>query len=76
MESSKQKADDRSRSGLKQTAAAIIEPNVIDIDAALAQMGEQKDRRNEKRLRQNVERVGRLILKEGPAGSCRDRAGK
>ena len=35
MESSKQKADDRSRSGLKQTAAAIIEPNVIDIDAAL-----------------------------------------
>ena len=49
MESSKQKADDRSRSGLKQTAAAIIEPNVIDIDAALAQMGEQKDRRNEKK---------------------------
>ena len=48
MESSKQKADDRSRSGLKQTAAAIIEPNVIDIDAALAQMGEQKDRRSEK----------------------------
>lgn len=49
MESSKQKADDRSRSGLKQTAAAIIEPNVIDIDAALAQMGEQKDRRSEKK---------------------------
>lgn len=49
MESSKQEADDRSRSGLKQTAAAIIEPNVIDIDAALAQMGEQKDRRSEKK---------------------------
>ena len=48
MESSKQEAEDRSRSGLKQTAAAIIEPNVIDIDAALAQMGEQKDRRSEK----------------------------
>lgn len=48
MESSKQEAEDRSRSGLKQTAAAIIEPNVIDIDAALAQMGEQKDRRSER----------------------------
>lgn len=48
IESSKQEAEDRSRSGLKQTAAAIIEPNVIDIDAALAQMGEQKDRRSEK----------------------------
>lgn len=48
MESNKQEAEDRSRSGLKQTAAAIIEPNVIDIDAALAQMGEQKDRRSEK----------------------------
>lgn len=48
MESSKQEAEDRSRSGLKQTAAAIIEPNVIDIDAALAQMEEQKDRRSEK----------------------------
>ena len=48
MESSKQEAEDRSRSGLKQTAAAIIEPNVIDIDAALAQKGEQKDRRSEK----------------------------
>lgn len=48
MESSKQEAEDRSRSGLKQTAAAIIEPNVIDIDAALAQMGDQKDRRSEK----------------------------
>lgn len=46
MESSKQEAEDRSRSGLKQTA--IIEPNVIDIDAALAQMGDQKDRRSEK----------------------------
>ena len=45
---SKQEAEDRSRSGLKQTAAAIIEPNVIDIDAALAQMGDQKDRRSEK----------------------------
>lgn len=48
MEGSKQEAEDRSRSGLKQTAAAIIEPNVIDIDAALAQMEEQKDRRSEK----------------------------
>lgn len=47
MESSIQEAD--SRSGLKQTAASVIEPNVIDIDAALAQMGEQKDRRSERK---------------------------
>lgn len=49
MEGSKQETDDRSRSGMKQTAAAVIEPNVIDIDAALAQMGEQKDRRSERK---------------------------
>ena len=55
MESSKQEAEDRSRSGLKQTAAAIIEPNVIDIDAALAQMGEQKDRRSEKQTEAETE---------------------
>ena len=49
MEGSKQETDDRSRSGMKLTAAAVIEPNVIDIDAALAQMGEQKDRRSERK---------------------------
>ncbi len=49
MEGSKQETDNRSRSGMKQTAAAVIEPNVIDIDAALAQMGEQKDRRSERK---------------------------
>ena len=49
MEGSKQETDNRSRSGMKQTAAAVIEPNGIDIDAALAQMGEQKDRRSERK---------------------------
>lgn len=49
IESSVQEADGRSRSGLKQTVASVIEPNVIDIDAALAQMEGQKDRRSEKK---------------------------
>lgn len=63
MESSKQEAEDRSRSGLKQTAAAIIEPNVIDIDAALAQMGEQKDRRSEKQTEAERKKDGKRIAR-------------
>ena len=49
MENSIQERDARNRNGLKQTAAAIIEPNVIDIDAALAQMEGQKERRSEEK---------------------------
>lgn len=63
MESSKQEAEDRSRSGLKQTAAAIIEPNVIDIDAALAQMGDQKDRRSEKQTEAERKKDGKRIAR-------------
>lgn len=49
MESSTQEINAGNRNGFRQTAAAVIEPNVIDIDAALAQMEEQKDRRSEKK---------------------------
>lgn len=67
MESSKQEADDRSRSGMKQTAAAVIEPNVIDIDAALAQIGEQKERRSERKTTEKDSAARMKMQEKEPA---------